>query len=429
MINKIDPVIVALQEVDFKTNRVGTHFDFTKHPADRHCKSMKYNFDEIISRGNTFSVKYDGKKAYFGSADLIPMWVADMDFKTPPFITEAVKKRADQPIYGYSFRPDSYYNSLIEWFERKHGWEIKKEWILFTPGIVPALNMLVQTFTMPGNKVLVQPPVYHPFFSAIENNHRQLVNNPLTFKDGEYLIDFNDLAAKLSSGTKLVLFSNPHNPVGRAWNKEELKKLADLCVQNDVIVISDEIHCDLVLPGNKHISLTSVSEEIKDQVVTCISPSKTFNLAGMSTSSLVIQNDRLREKFELTIEQLHLDLGNLFGTVASIAAYTHGDTWLKQLLDYINGNVDFVEDFLKKRIPEVEMVRPEATYLIWMDFSGLRMDPEDLKFFLINKAKVGFNDGRTFGEGGEGFQRMNVACPRKIVEEALIRIEKAINDL
>ena len=390
---------------------------------------QKYNFDEIVSRENTSSIKYDGRRKYFGATDLIPMWVADMDFKTPPFVTDAVKQRAEQEIYGYSFRPDQYFESIISWFSRRHDWIIEKDWINFTPGIVPALNILIQTFTTEKDKILVQPPVYHPFFSAIENNHRELVLNPLVLEDGRYKMDFQDLDVKLATGVKMVLFSNPHNPVGRAWEPEELKAFGNLCRKYDVLVVSDEIHCDLVLPAFKHTPLARVFKEYSEKIITCVAPSKTFNLAGLATSSIIIENEKIREQYAEMIEKLHIGMGNLFGTTASIAAYTKGDDWLDQLMVYIQGNVDLVQNFLEKRIPAVHLIQPEATYLLWLDFRDLKLEKSSLKEFMIYTARLGFNDGSTFRNGGDGFQRMNVACPRETVEDALVRLEAAVNQL
>ena len=390
---------------------------------------MSYNFDEMVSRENTYSVKYDGRKKYFGSTDLIPMWVADMDFKTPSFVTDAVKQRAEQAIYGYSFRPDLYFDSIISWFSRRHYWIIERDWINFTPGIVPALNILIQTFTSEKDKILVQPPVYHPFFSAIENNQRELVINPLVLDNGKYKMNFQDLDMKLAQGVKMVLFSNPHNPVGRAWKPEELISFGNLCQKHNVLIVSDEIHCDLVLPTFKHTPLAKVFEEYSEKIITCVAPSKTFNLAGLATSSILIENEKIREQYTEMIEKLHIGMGNLFGTTASIAAYTKGDNWLDQLMIYIQENVDFVQNFLEKRIPSVHLIQPEATYLLWLDFRDLKMKKSSLKEFMIETAKLGFNDGSTFRNGGDGFQRMNVACPKETVHNALIRLENAVNQL
>ena len=385
------------------------------------------DFDKIINRDGTNSVKYDGRKFYFGKEDLIPMWVADMDFAVPEFITDAIIKRAKHPIYGYTLRPDSYFSSFIDWVKRRHNWEMKKEWISFSPGIVPALNFIVQCFSEPGDKVLIQPPVYHPFFYVVENNQREGVYNQLLLKENKYLIDFKDLEEKLASGVRLILLSNPHNPVGRAWNKEELTMLGNLCVKHNVIIISDEIHSDLVLPGFTHIPVASLSKEIANNTITCMAPSKTFNLACLSTSSVIITETEKREKYNKFMERFHLGGGNVFGTIASESAYTKGDHWLDSLLEYIDENFQYLDSYLKSNIPAVKLVPAEATYMAWLDFRELNMEGDDLKSFIINKARVGFNDGRTFRDGGEGFQRMNLACPKPVLKEALNRLEKAVN--
>ena len=388
---------------------------------------MIYNFDKVISRKGTHSVKWDARKAYFGSEDLLPMWVADMDFPVPVELVEAIKRRADHPLYGYTIRPDSYFKSFIRWVKDRHEWEIKKDWVLFSPGVVPALNFIVQAFSKPGDKILIQPPVYHPFFFSVENNHREMVFNQLKLVNGRYEMDFDDLESKLP-GVKMILLSNPHNPVGRAWTQEELMQLAELCIMHKVLIISDEIHSDLALPGFKHIPVASLGDEIAANTLTCMAPSKTFNLAGLSTSSMIISDPAKRANFEEYLDRFHITGGNVFGMVASEAAYLHGKDWLDQVLEYIQGNFDFLDNFLKENLPMLHLTPAEATYLAWLDFSALKMDGDGLKSFLINKAKVGLNDGRTYRDGGEGFQRMNLACPRSILEEALQRIEKAIKN-
>jgi cystathionine beta-lyase len=388
---------------------------------------MRYDFDKIVSRKGTHSVKFDARKHYFGTDDLIPIWVADMDFPVPVEVTKALKQRADHPIYGYTLRPDSYFNTFMQWVENRHGWKIEKEWILFSPGVVPALNFIIQAFSKPGEKILIQPPVYHPFYFSVENNYREMVLNPLRLINGRYEMDFDDLEKKLSD-VKMILLSNPHNPVGRAWNREELKKMAELCIKHDVLIVSDEIHSDLSMPGNRHIPVASISEEIASYTFTCMAPSKTFNLAGLSTSSVIISDPEKRARFEEYLERFHISGGNVFGMIASEAAYLHGEEWLNQVLEYVQGNFDYLDGFLKEKLPEIHLTPAEATYLAWIDFSALGMEGDELKSFMINKAKVGMNDGRTYRDGGEGFQRMNLACSRSTVVEALYRIEKAIKE-
>jgi cystathionine beta-lyase len=390
---------------------------------------MTYNFDEVIDRSGTSCVKWDFSEKFFEAENLLPMWVADMDFKTPDFIIEAVKKRADHEVYGYTIRPESYYQSFIQWVNKLHGWSIKKDWILFSPGIVPAVNLAVMAYTKPGDKVIVQPPVYFPFFSAVRENGRQLVYNQLKLENGRYFMDFDDLKQKIDRRTKMIIISNPHNPGGSAWTKDELTELANLCIENKVLIISDEIHSDLVLSGYQHTVLANLSEEFAQHTVTMMAPSKTFNLAGMATSSIIISDPDLRETFNTMLERVHIGMGNIFGMVSSEAAYTHGDEWRKQMLEYVQKNVGFVEQYLSDKIPQVKMIKPEATYMIWLDFRRLDKSNEELKKFIIHKAKLGFNDGPMFGPGGSGFQRMNVACPGSLVEKAMKRLEKAVSDL
>ncbi len=385
---------------------------------------QQFDFDRVIDRRGTHSFKYDGLKKIFGREDVLPMWVADMDFAVPPAVQEAIRRRAEHPIYGYTFRPEEYYKSIVNWIGRRHGWRVEREWIRYSPGIVPAINMAVQGFTEPGDGVILQSPVYHPFFYAINLNHRKLLNNQLIEKDGYYLVDFNDLAEKVKEA-KLLLLSNPHNPVGRSWDEDELRNLGEICAENDVLIVSDEIHADLTLPGHRHVPLASLSEEIAAHTITCMAPSKTFNLAGLSTSSVIIPEEKTRERFEEVVESLHIGMGNLFGMEASMAAYDHGDAWLDALLEYVQGNVDYARTFLAEKMPEVTLFPTEATYLLWLDFRRTGMDAETLKHFMTEEAKVGGNDGAMYGPGGEGFVRLNVACPRTVVEEAFDRIYNA----
>ena len=387
---------------------------------------MSWNFDETFEREGTDCIKYDLRKETFGVPDVIPMWVADMDFKTPDFIVTALQKRLSHNIYGYSFRPYKYFYSIIDWLAVRHNWPIQKEWICFSPGIVPALSICTLAFTRPGDTIIVQPPVYFPFFSAVESHGRNLIYNRLNESDGKWSMDFDSLIASIDDSTKMIIISNPHNPVGRVWTPAELTRLADICLSNNIIILSDEIHCDLVLPGFRHTPVAKISGEISDITVTCIAPSKTFNLAGLSTSSVIISNPVLRKYFHKRIENLHMGNGNIFGTVASIAAYSEGHDWLDALLEYIENNVDYVENYCKLMIPEIIPVTPEATYMIWLDCCKLGLQGKDLQNFFVKNAGVGMNEGSTFGPGGEGFMRMNLATTHRNVEKAMEQIEKAI---
>jgi len=388
---------------------------------------MRYNFDEIIPRLNTSCIKYDMLEKYFGAACLIPLWVADMDFRTPEFIVKAVKERAAHELYGYSFRGKDYDSALCRWFLRRHNWEIKPEWLSFSPGVVPAMNLAIMGLTEPGDEVIVQPPVYFPFFSAVENHHRKLVHNQLLYNKGRYYLDFDDLEAKISGRTRMLILCNPHNPVGRAWTKQELEQLAEICLKHKVLILSDEIHCDLVLPPHRHTVMASISGRIADVVITTVAPSKTFNLAGMANSAVICSNPEMKQKFDKALELTQVGLGNLFGNVATQAAYTHGDAWLDELLDYLTGNYRFVYGYIETYIPQVRVVPLEATYLLWLDFSGLGFGSDEvLKKFIINKAGLALSEGTSFGPGGSGFMRMNLACPRAILHKALEQLRAAI---
>jgi len=387
---------------------------------------MAWNFDEATEREGTNCVKFDLREEIFGNKNVIPMWVADMDFNTPDFITESLRNRLSHEIFGYSFRPQDYYTSIINWFKRRHNWNIDKEWISFCPGIVPALNFSTLAFTEPGDGIIVQPPVYFPFFSAAESHGRKLIYNRLSESDGSWSMDLDSLVAQIDDRTKMIIISNPHNPVGRVWTSAELNDLAEICIKYDIIILSDEIHCDLVLPGYIHTPFASLSDKIAERTVTCIAPSKTFNLAGLSTSSVIISNPVLRKSFNRIVENLHVGNGNIFGTIASVSAYTNGDQWLDSLLDYIDHNINFVANYCTELIPEIIPVKPEATYMIWLDCRKFDMTGRELNKFFIADAGIGMNEGSTFGPGGEGFMRMNLATTHQTVIRAMEQIEKAV---
>ena len=389
---------------------------------------MKYNFDEHIDRENTDCIKYDLRELYFGRNDVIPMWVADMDFRTPDFILDAIKNRANHPVLGYSFRSDNYHNAVINWLQSRHHWTIKKEWISFSPGVVPGLTLAVNALTNPGDKIIVQPPVYFPFYTSIEGPGREVIHNPLTLEKGRYYFDFKDLKKKIDKQTKMLILCSPHNPGGMVWKREELEELAKICIEKDIIILSDEIHSDLIFNPSKHIPLASISDDIAQHVITYMSPSKTFNMAALSTAYVIIPNVLFKKQYDHILEYHHLHIGNVFGNVALDAAYTHGCNWLDQMLVYVKENVNCVAEFLKNRMPKVKIMRPEGTYLIWIDFRGIGLSHSEIKETLIHKAKVALNDGVTFGIGGEGFFRMNVACPRATVIESLNKIFEAFEN-
>ncbi|MBE9468198.1 MAG: putative C-S lyase [Bacteroidetes bacterium] len=386
---------------------------------------MKFNFDKIVNREGTNTVKYDLRRLFFGTNDVIPMWVADMEFEAPPCVTEALIKRAQHKIYGYTLKPESYFQSIINWLQKRHDWDIKKEWISSSPGVVSAVTMSVMAYTNPGDKIIVQTPVYFPFFSSITNSGRVLVNNQLQLLNGKYEIDFDDLEKKINNDAKMLVLCSPHNPGGRVWTKQELQRIGELCVKNNVVIVSDEIHSDLILRDYKHIPIASISKQISDITITLIAPSKTFNVAGLSTSVAICSSKELMKKYNDILDTNHIGFGNIFGLEALEAAYTYGEEWLEQLIDYVQDNINFAYNFVAKNMPKIKVVKPEATFLIWFDCRNLNLNDEELTKFFVNEAKVGLNVGNTFGKGGEGFMRMNVACPQSLLLQGLERIKVA----
>jgi len=394
----------------------------------RKAYAMKYNFDKIVKRIQ--SEKWDGRKKIFGREDIIPMWVADMDFESPKPVVDAIVKRAEHSVFGYTFRPSSYSESIINWFSKRYNWEINKEWLNYSPGVVPALSFIALSFSHPGDKIIVQSPVYRRFFEVITPNGRQVLNNPLLLKNGRYTIDFDDFEKKASdSKSKLFFLCNPHNPVGRVWSREEIIKLGKICIKNNIIIVSDEIHSDLIYKGYKHVVFASISEEFAQNSITLNSPSKTFNLAGLQTSIVIIPNKKYYKIYDNKISSLKVGRSNVFGLVALEAAYNFGENWLEQLLEYLEGNLKYLTNFIKEKVPKIKVIKPEGTYLVWLDCRQLALNDLELREFMIEKAKVGLLDGYKFGQGGEGFQRINIGCPRIILKESLERIEKVVNEM
>ncbi len=397
-----------------------------------------YDFDKVIPRKNTDCAKWDAASFLFGSEEVIPMWVADMDFPIARPITEALRKRTEHEIYGYSLpEPASTLAAVTERMKKNYNWEVKPEWIVFTPGVVPALYSIIRSLTAPGDSVIHQDPVYYPFWSAIEDNGCQVLNNPLQLKGGKYRIDFDHLKTlfrprvrmtPLAQRVRAMILCNPHNPVGRVWTKEELVRMGEIIIGNGAIMISDEIHCELLFKGQEHIPFAKLSEEFAQNSITCIAPSKTFNLAGLEASVLIIPNRSLRSRFS-AIRKGFLPSVNIFGLVAMEAAFRNGDVWLDQLLVYLQGNLDFLVDYFQQKIPRIKVIKPEGTYLVWLDCRDLGMNAAELETFMNSEAKVGLDHGIAFGPGGEGFERINIACPRSILEQALQRIEKAVSRL
>ncbi len=381
----------------------------------------KYDFDEVVPREGTYSLKWDARERIFGKSDILPLWVADMDFKTPDFIIDALRKRLDHEVLGYTFRSESYFQSIVDWMKQRHDWDIKKEWISYSPGVVAGLNLLIEAFSEEGDEVIIQKPVYFPFFDSVLGNKRVVLENPLKIVDGRYAFDLEDLKSKVSEKTKLLLLCNPQNPGGMVWTKEELLPLCNFCVENNILIVSDEIHSDLVFPGYKHTPVPTLSEEIAQNSVVCMAPSKTFNLAGLTTSFLIIPNKRNWARYERQLNVPHLHMGNIFGHIGLETAFTQGEEWRKQLVEYLQGNFNFMVEYLEEYLPEIKPMKLEATYLAWIDFSGLGLTDDELHQSLL-EAGVGLNKGAQFGKQGVGYMRLNLGCTRATLEEALLRM-------
>lgn len=387
---------------------------------------MNYNFDEIIDRRGTDSVKWDAVGERFGRNDLLPLWVADMDFRTPPFIIEALRTRMEHEILGYTFASEAWYTSIIAWLQKRYGWTIQREMLTFMPGIVRGLAFAIHCFTRPGDKVMVMPPVYHPFFLVTQKNKREVVYSPLVLRDGQYEIDFDRFKSDLQ-GCKLLILSNPHNPGGRVWTPEELAMIAELCAESGTLVISDEIHADLTLPPYKHTTYALVSEKARQNSLVFMSPSKAFNMPGLASSYCVIENEALRHQFQAYMEASEFSEGHLFAYLSVAEAYSNGTEWLDQALAYIQGNIDFTDTYLRTHIPGIRVIRPQASYLVFLDCRELGLSQEKLVDLFVNGAHLALNNGTTFGKEGEGFMRLNVACPRSVLEKALSQLQQAIN--
>ena len=387
---------------------------------------MNYNFDEIINRENTGCLKFDDRLNRFGQNDILPMWVADMDFRAPDVVKDAFVKIIEHGIYGYHLRLPKYSEAVINWHNRHHNYNFDSQSLFYTPGVVAALSYLIQAFTKPGDKIIIQPPVYYPFFHIVENNNRRLIYNQLIEDGKKYYIDFDDLEKK-AVGARMIIFCSPHNPVGRVWQKYELEKLADICLRNNILIVSDEIHSDLVLENNKHIPIAKLSTEIDRQTITCHSPSKTFNLASLSTAYIIINNPEYKNVFRKYLSNLNIEALNVFGYAALEAVYNNGEEWLQHVMKYIQQNFNELELFLQTKMPVISLFYPEATYLAWLDFRKLGLSKNELKKSIIEKAGLGLNDGPTFGPGGEGFQRMNLACPKATLVKAFEKLKNIIS--
>jgi cystathionine beta-lyase len=384
-------------------------------------------FSNVVDRRNSDSTKWGDADRLFGAEGVLPMWVADMDFISPPQILDALRKRVEHGVFGYPSPRTYAYDVLAEWLTKRQGWQVKPSWLVSTPGVVTALSLAVQTFTQPGDKIIVQPPVYPPFFSCIADNGRLLVENPLLYVDGGYQMDFDDLARK-ARGAKMLILCSPHNPVGRVWTRAELVTLAKICVDNDLLILADEIHGDLIYEGHRHTPLASLDASIQNNTITCIAASKTFNTAGLYTSTVIIPEATLCKQFTKAVQTLGIAKSNIFGIAAFEAAYKYGGPWLDQLLIYLQDNATYLTKFIAQEIPALTVSNPEGTYLTWLDCRSLGLNSEDLANFFAQKAKVGLNNGVTFGEQGAGFMRLNFGCPRPILTEGLNRIARAITE-
>lgn len=383
---------------------------------------MKYNFDEIVDRNGTNCLKYDALERFFGVSDLLPVWVADSDFRVPEFVTDAIAQRLQHPVLGYTYRGDEFYDSIVRWVAVRGGWSIQKDWILYSAGVVAGIGFAMNALTRQGAGVLIQTPVYPPFAMMVEENNRCLVTNTLVDNDGHYEINFEDFENKLKE-VDLFILCNPHNPVGRVFTRDELKRMGDLCVEYGVYIISDEIHSDIIMKPHKHVHIASLSPEIDRCTVTLMAPSKTFNIAGLSTSITIISNPKLRKAYLSELGKFHLGGGNIFGIEALAAAYRHGGEWVDEMNDYLSVNMDYVEAFCRENMPNVRVIRPEATYLMWLDFNALGVSEDALQDALIHQGKVALNRGSDYGITGSGFMRLNVSAPLAVIKEAMRRIK------
>ena len=388
-----------------------------------------YDFNTPIDRRGTHCVKFDALKEMYGREDLLSLWVADMDFATPDFIIDALKRRLDHPVLGYPVQYDGYWQSVVDWIRSHHGWQVEREWMRYIPGIVKGIGMVVNVFTKPGDKIIIQPPVYHPFRLVPEHNDREIVMNPLRQVGDTYEMDFEQLEQVIDDKCKILILANPHNPVGITWSRDTLVRLADIAVKHNLIVISDEIHCDMALYGNKHIPFASVSENAVRCSITFGAPSKTFNIAGIVSSYAIVPDPVLREKFFAWLTANEMDMATIFAMVATEAAFTEGEEWRQQMLAHIEGNIDFVDEYLKANIPEVRAIKPQASYLVWLDFSALGLPHDKLIDMLENDARLAMNDGAMFGIGGEQHTRLNVGTQRAVLEQAMKQLKEAIDKL
>ena len=391
---------------------------------------MKYNFDQIINRRGSGALKCDALEQWYGNSELLPMWVADMDFATPDFIVDAIKERLEHPIFGYTIEPERYRDAIITWIASHHGWAVKREWICYIPGIVKGIAMAINALLKAGDKIIIQPPVYHPFRNVAAHNGFEIVENPLLVdSNGSYSIDFDHLERVADKNCRLLILANPHNPIGILWQRETLIRLADFCHSRGIIVISDEIHSDMALWGKRHIPFASVSDKAAQCSITFGAPSKTFNIAGIVTSYAIVPNDKLCNKFFGWMEGNELNHPDIFAPIATIAAFENGEPWRREMIEYIEGNIEFTIEYCKQHIPQIVAVRPEASFLVWLDCRGLGLTHDKIVELFTQKAALALNDGAIFGTQGEGFMRLNVGTPREVLQTALERLKTAVDSL
>ncbi|MBD5639904.1 putative C-S lyase [Clostridium botulinum] len=389
---------------------------------------MKYDFDEIIDRSKNRAAKYDERVKKFGTNEVIPLWIADMDFRTAQPIIDACKRKAEEGVWGYTSRPDNYFKAVQEWEKRRNQWDVDVSLMSWSLGVVPALSAIVKVFSHTGDKILIQTPVYSEFYDVTEAWGRVVVENQFIEKNGKWYIDFEDFEKKAKE-CKIFLLCNPHNPLGIVWEPEELKRMAEICIANDVLLVSDEIHSDLIFHGKKHTATATLSKEIAKKIITCVSATKTFNLAGLQASTTIFPNEEMKKKFDNFWMNMDIQRNNAFSSVAMEAAYNEGEEWLTQLLAYISENFDFIKKYFDENIPKIRPNVPDATYLVWLDCRELGMSNEELRDFMIHKAGLGLNEGCSFGRSLSGYMRVNAACPRSVLEQALKQLKEAIDKL
>ncbi|MDR2131673.1 MAG: PatB family C-S lyase [Odoribacteraceae bacterium] len=387
----------------------------------------QFDFDKIVDRRGSNALKHDALEARYGDAGLIPLWVADMDFETPPFIVEALRERLDHPLFGYTMEPPGYWPSVIRWLKERHAWEVKPEWLSYIPGIVKGIGMVINVFTREGEKVIIQPPVYHPFRLVPAGNGREVVYNPLRLAGDRHEMDLEQLERVIDDRCKLLILSNPHNPGGTMWDRQTLAALADICERHGILVISDEIHADMGLHGRKHVPFMTASGSAARVSITFGAPSKSFNIAGIVSSFAVVPDDAIRRRFYSWLEANEFNEPTIFATIATEAAYTRGAAWLEQMLAYVEGNVDLVDRYLRERIPAIRVIKPQASFLVWLDCRGLGLGHDALVDLFVKKARLALNDGEMFGPGGEGFMRVNVGTARPVLIQALRQLESAVS--